>query len=131
MKYPLFIGRYESSAPVVPGKSQYTVWQYSETGRIDGVEMNEDLCRFHPECSIDDLKMPVRKLVEIIESDNLTIYFPSFERIDLITGVIPNKTEGDVILVCEAAFAGQLLEEFDHFNIAGHHVSGGLFYKGY
>ncbi len=131
MKYPLYIGRYGSSVPVVPGKSHYTVWQYSEKGRIKGIEKNVDLCRFHPECSLDDLKMPVRKSVEVIQNDDLTYYFPSFERIDLVTGVMPDKSDKDVLFVCEAAFTGQLLEEFNHFNIAGHHVSGGSFYKGY
>ena len=131
VKYPLYIGRYGSSVPVVPGKSHYTVWQYSEKGRVDGIEKNVDLCRFHPECSLEDLKMPSRTSVEVIEKDGLTFFFPSFERIDLITGVMPDKTEKDVIFVCEAAFTGQLLEEFDHFNIAGHHVSNGTFYEGY
>ena len=131
VKYPLYIGRYGSSAPVVPGKSHYTVWQYSEKGRVDGIEKNVDLCRFHPKCSLEDLKMPVRKSVEVIQNDNLTYYFPSFERIDLVTGVMPDKSETGVLFVCEAAFTGQLLEEFKHINIAGHHVSGGTFYKGY
>jgi len=82
VKYPLYIGRYGSSVPVVPGKSHYTVWQYSEKGSVQGIEKHVDLCRFHPECSLDDLRMPVRKYVEVIENDNLTFYFPSFERID-------------------------------------------------
>ena len=129
--YPLYIGRYGTSVPVVPGKSHYTVWQYSEKGRVDGIEKNVDLCRFHPECGLENLMMPRTEYVEVVEKDGLTYYFPSFESIDLVTGVMPGKEEEDVVFVCEAAFTGQLLEEFNHFNIAGHHVCGGTFYKGY
>lgn len=75
LKYPLYIGRYGSSAPVVSGKSHYTVWQYSEKGRIEGIEKNVDLCRFHPECCLDDIKMPEKATVEIIEKDSLTFFF--------------------------------------------------------
>ena len=130
-KYPLYIGRYGSSAPIVPGKSHYTVWQYSEKGRVDGIEKNVDLCRFHLECSLEDLLMPVKESVEVIEKDGLTYYFPVFKRIDLATGVMPSMEEDDVLFVCEAAFTGQLLEEFSHNNIAGNHVSGGQYFKGY
>lgn len=61
LKYPLYIGRYGSSTPIVAGKSHYTVWQYSEKGRIEGIERDVDLCRLHPECSLDDLKMPEKE----------------------------------------------------------------------
>ena len=61
LKYPLYIGRYGSNAPIVSGKSHYTVWQYSEKGRIDGIEKDVDLCKLNPECSLDNLKMPEKK----------------------------------------------------------------------
>ena len=130
-KNPLYIGRYGPSAPVVPGVSHYTVWQYSEKGRIDGIEKSVDLCRFHPDCSIKNLLMPPKKTVDVEERNGLRLFYPAFTRIDLVTGKMPAKSEADVIFVCEAAFTGQLLEEFSHSNIAGHHVSGGKFYKGY
>lgn len=69
--------------------------------------------------------------VDRVEMDSLVIYRPHFDRIDLVTEVMPSKTDTSVILCFEAAFTGQLLDEFKHSNIAGHHVSGGVFYNGY
>lgn len=69
--------------------------------------------------------------VDVDRRDSLTIYRPIFKRIDLVTENMPSKDEEDVILCFEAAFTGELLDDFKHFNIAGHHVSGGVFYKGY
>lgn len=53
--YPLYIGRYGASKPVVIGPSHYTVWQFSDTGRIPGIPRPVDLCRFHPDCDCEDL----------------------------------------------------------------------------
>ena len=53
--YPLYIGKYSYSPPVVIGPSHYTIWQYSETGSIDGFAGGVDLCRFHPDCSLEDI----------------------------------------------------------------------------
>ena len=70
-----------------------------------------------------------RVLVE--DYDSLTVYYPRFNRIDFVTNQMPQKTEKDVIFVCAASFTGELLDEFKHSNIAGHHVTSGSFYKGY
>ena len=70
-----------------------------------------------------------RVLVE--DHDSLTVYYPRFNRIDFVTNQMPQKTEKDVIFVCAASFTGELLDEFKHSNIAGHHVTSGSFYKGY
>lgn len=53
--YPLYIGKYSSSKPIVIGPSHYTIWQFSETGSIKGFAGGVDLCRFHPNKSIDDI----------------------------------------------------------------------------
>lgn len=53
--YPMYIGRYGNDAPVVKGPSHYTIWQYSEEGSISGIQKPVDLCRFHPDCSIEDI----------------------------------------------------------------------------
>ena len=74
---------------------------------------------------------PVHEYVTVEKRGDLVVYTPDFTRIDLVTGTMPSKDEKDVILVCEAAFTGELLDEFKHTNIAGHHVSGGEFHKGY
>lgn len=70
-----------------------------------------------------------RVLVE--DHDSLTVYYPRFNRIDFVTNQMPQKTEKDVIFVCAASFTGELLDEFKHSNIAGHHVTSGSFNKGY
>ena len=75
---------------------------------------------------------PIHKhYIDVDRLDSLTIYYPIFKRIDLVTETMPSKTEEDVILCFEAAFTGERLDEFRHSNIAGHHVSGGTFHKGY
>lgn len=83
--------------------------------------------------SIDEARTP-EVCVEHVSVDtigDLVVYRPSFNRIDLVTETMPSQDDTDVIFVCEAAFTGQLLDEFVHSNIAGHHVSGGQFHKGY
>ena len=69
--------------------------------------------------------------VTVENHDSLTVYYPHFTRIDFVTGEMPRKSEEDVIFVCAASFTGELLDEFKHSNIAGHHVSSGTFYQGY
>ena len=71
------------------------------------------------------------KLMVIEETSNLIIYYPQYSDIDLVCGNMPVKEDESVLFCCEAAFTGQLLEVFKHSNIAGHHVSGGKFYRGY
>lgn len=53
--YPMYIGRYGNDAPVVKGPSHFTIWQYSEEGIISGIPKPVDLCRFHPDCGLDDI----------------------------------------------------------------------------
>jgi len=81
--------------------------------------------------SVDSVTDNLPTYVEVLDKDSLTVYIPNFSRIDLVTETMPSKDDSDVIFVCEAAFTGELLDEFKHSNIAGHHVSGGEFYKGY
>lgn len=69
--------------------------------------------------------------VRVESHDSLTVYYPQFTRIDLVTEEMPPQSDGSVIFVCAAAFTGERLEEFKHFNIAGHHVCSGTFYSGY
>jgi len=69
--------------------------------------------------------------VTVEDHDSLTVYYPHFSKIDFITERMPGKSETDVIFVCAASFTGELLDEFKHSNIAGHHVSSGEFNPGY
>lgn len=75
----------------------------------------------------DTKKVPV----EVVTTESLTIYYPNFTRIDLVTGTMPDKSDSNVIFCCAAAFTGERLTEFKHSNIAGHHVSGGEYHQGY
>lgn len=69
--------------------------------------------------------------IHIDSTAHLVIYVPHFSRIDLVCGEMPRPTDTSVVFTCEAAFTGQLKEDFDHENIAGNHVASGVFYKGY
>ena len=56
--HPLMLGKYESAnPPVFKGRGHYTIWQYSERGKLPGIPRYVDLSKFHPDCSIEDLKL--------------------------------------------------------------------------
>lgn len=55
--YPLYIGRYGKNKPVVTGPSHYTIWQYTDKGRIHGIPKQVDLCRFHEILSVNDIML--------------------------------------------------------------------------
>lgn len=63
--------------------------------------------------------------------NGLKFIFPNFSKIDLVCGTMPSTNDRSVILVAEAAYTGECLKEFKHFNIAGDHVSDGKRYRGY
>lgn len=69
--------------------------------------------------------------VLVEDHDSLTVYYPKFSKMDLVTDQMPRKNEKEVIFVCAASFTGELLDGFKHSNIAGHHVSSGSYYQGY
>ncbi|MCH5231507.1 MAG: YdcF family protein [Muribaculaceae bacterium] len=69
--------------------------------------------------------------VEIRDTLGLRIYFPKYSNIELVCGEMPSKDDRSVIMFAEAAFTGELLDEFKHSNIAGDHVTGGKSEKGY
>ena len=69
--------------------------------------------------------------VEIVDTCGLRVYFPNYSKIDLVCGKMPTKDDTSVIMFAEAAFTGELLEEFNHKNISSNHVSGGEYYPGY
>lgn len=61
----------------------------------------------------------------------LIVLYPQYSSIDLVCGDIPSKNDSSVILFAEAAYTGQCLDTFNHFNVAGDHVSAGRRYRGY
>ena len=64
-------------------------------------------------------------------NNNLNVYYPDYTKIDLVCGQMP-KAEGKNVEFCwEAAFTGELLNEFSHSNIADNHICNGVMKKGY
>lgn len=70
-------------------------------------------------------------LVDRIDTDSLIILSPKYSKVDLVCETMPSRRDTSVLLCAEACFTGQCLKEFDHFNIAGDHVSNGNRYHGY
>lgn len=71
-------------------------------------------------------------ILTIEKTDSLTIYYPNFNRIDLVTRTMPDTIgDTDVIFCCAAAFTGECLKEFKHSNVAGDHVASGERFHGY
>ena len=68
---------------------------------------------------------------EVIQTEDLTFYYPNFQSIDLTLGAMPTFSDSHVTFCCEAAFTGQRLASFAHTNVADAHVSGGVWHKGY
>ncbi len=58
--YPLYIGRYGVNEPEISG-GDYTIWQFSEKGHIDGIPKYVDLCCFHRKKSIKDITLWEKK----------------------------------------------------------------------
>ena len=57
-KHHLYIGRYSNSEPEINWEGEYTIWQYSETGIIPGIDAYVDLCRYRKDGWIDEILLP-------------------------------------------------------------------------
>ena len=55
--YPIFIAKYSRTAAEVPNINgvKWILWQYSESGRVNGITGNVDLSRFNKGHSINDI----------------------------------------------------------------------------
>ena len=81
---------------------------------------------------IVSLVLTARTFAVTIETTaNLNVYYPEFSRIDLICGQMPKAAQKNVEFCCEAAFTGELLDEFKHSNIADNHIFNGVMKKCY
>jgi hypothetical protein len=69
--------------------------------------------------------------VTIVDTCGLRVYYPHYSTIDLVCGTMPSKRDSSVIMFAEAAFTGELLDEFKHSNIAGDHVANGKRERGF
>ena len=54
-KHRLYIARYSNSEPKINWEGEYTIWQYSETGIIPGIDAYVDLCRYRKDGWIDEI----------------------------------------------------------------------------
>ena len=66
--YPLFIARYSKSEPTLNFGAKWILWQFSDRGRIEGIDANVDLSRFNKGCSVADIAFKGRKSKERISS---------------------------------------------------------------
>ena len=57
-KHHLYIGRYSNEEPEITWEGEYTIWQYSETGIIPGIDAYVDLCRYREDGWIDEILLP-------------------------------------------------------------------------
>lgn len=69
--------------------------------------------------------------VTVETTTNLNVYYPEYTKIGLVCGQMPKASQKDVEFCCEAAFTGELLNEFKHSNIADSHICDGVMKKGY
>ena len=56
-KYHLYIGRYGKNSPEIKGEGTYTIWQYTENGKINGITEDVDICKFNTKYGIKDIKV--------------------------------------------------------------------------
>ena len=69
--------------------------------------------------------------MQVHTTEHLTAYDITDCRLDLACGQMPDTTQENVILCAAAAFTGQYLDNFEHSNILGQHISNGQLYDGY
>ena len=56
--YHLYIGRYGKNEPQIIGKGTYTIWQYTEKAKVNGVPKLVDMCRFNKKYGLKDILLP-------------------------------------------------------------------------
>lgn len=59
--YPLFIARYSKTEPQLNYGAKWILWQFSDKGRIKGIDANVDLSRFNKGCSLNDILINKKK----------------------------------------------------------------------
>lgn len=92
--------------------------------------------RDHPSISMPDASLASHApseecLVERVDTCGLLILRPKFSRVDLVCGTMPSQQDKHVLLCAEACFTGTLSHTFSHRNVAGDHISGGCYHKGF
>lgn len=57
-KFHLMIANYNGKAPVINGAGHYSIWQYTESGIVAGINHPVDKSRFHKEYSVRNILLP-------------------------------------------------------------------------
>jgi len=63
--------------------------------------------------------------VTVKTMDNLNVYYSNYMEVGLVCSQMPKLVQKNVEFCCEAAFTGELLNEFKHSNIADNHICNG------
>ena len=69
--------------------------------------------------------------MQVDSTELLNIYDITDCPLDLACGQMPDTAQENVLLCAAAAFTGQCLDYFEHSNILGPHISGGVLSEGY
>ncbi len=70
-------------------------------------------------------------LTTVKKVDNLMVYTPHYSHVEFVVESEPSPDNDSIIFCAAASLTGEKSEEFKHNNIAGNHVSDGMFYNGY
>jgi len=56
-KYHFLIGRYGEDPPNIKDKSNWTIWQFSETGKKEGITKNVDIDVINSTYKLSDIQL--------------------------------------------------------------------------
>ena len=84
-------------------------------------------------CNNDHTIMPNKPSypMQVYSTELLTIYDITDCPLDLACGQMPDTAQENILLCAAAAFTGKCLNHFEHSNILGPYISGGMLYEGY
>ena len=60
-KFHLMIAKYNGVVPVIIGEGHYSLWQYTEKGKVNGINHTIDKSRFHKDYNIKNITHPAPK----------------------------------------------------------------------
>ena len=97
------------------------------------IAMAAIIAAFGRACNSDNTTMPNQPSypMQVDSTELLTIYDITDCPLDLACGQMPDTAQENVLLCAAAAFTGKCLNHFEHSNILGPHISGGILYEGY
>lgn len=100
--YPLFIARYSKSEPTVNFGAKWILWQFSDRGRIEGIDAMVDLSRFNKGCTVDDIaykrgKKSRERITSRRDRDGDEVPPPPGRNVDeSVTVPYPNRRSGNL-----------------------------------